>query len=450
MCRVSSQRTQIRRANSSSTRNVTSARLPIGVAHTASGISRAGRALDTAEVGRERAGDDGRPHARGYHSGPHGRGRQALPAVSRRPQEGQGPTPARRAPRRSPLARPDARRSAPSLGPLDRARRRRPASPRRSLGHPRLPLVREWRGQGERAASARCESPAREARPLAALRADDDPRDRHRRRTRAGPRATRTARTRSCSLHLDPGTHRISYLSIPRDLRVEIPGYGSSKINAANQIGGPALTLATVKALTGLPIDHVVVVDFDGFEELIDAIGGIEVNVPKPILSNRFDCPYKPDALRRMGGLALREGHAAHGRAAGARLLAHPRRTSSTRPTRTSRAATASRSSPMPSATRSRASARSSACRSWATSSRRRSRPTSRPGSCAQLGWVRFRSSRLAALPPRRRAELDRRRVGAPRLRGQRRRDLDVARPLGSPRRRRRGRSTAPAARGAS
>jgi polyisoprenyl-teichoic acid--peptidoglycan teichoic acid transferase len=95
-------------------------------------------------------------------------------------------------------------------------------------------------------------------------------------------------------VHLDPETHRVAYLSIPRDLQVDIPGYGTSKINAANQIGGPALTLATLKQLTGLPIDHVVVVDFDGFKELIDAIGGIEVNVPKPILSNKFDCPYKP------------------------------------------------------------------------------------------------------------------------------------------------------------
>jgi LCP family protein required for cell wall assembly len=95
-------------------------------------------------------------------------------------------------------------------------------------------------------------------------------------------------------VRLDPETHRLSYLSIPRDLRVEIPGYGTSKINAANQIGGPALTIATVKALTGLAVDHVVVVDFDGFKELIDAIGGIDVDVPKAILSNRFDCPYKP------------------------------------------------------------------------------------------------------------------------------------------------------------
>ena len=116
---------------------------------------------------------------------------------------------------------------------------------------------------------------------------------------------------RSDSLMLvrfDPKTHRVSYLSIPRDLRVEIPGYGTSKINAANQVGGPALTLATVKALTGLPIDHVVVVDFDGFEELIDAIGGIDVNVPKPILSNKFDCPYKPARCADWEGWKFEKG----------------------------------------------------------------------------------------------------------------------------------------------
>jgi LCP family protein required for cell wall assembly len=109
-------------------------------------------------------------------------------------------------------------------------------------------------------------------------------------------------------LHLDPGTHRISYLSIPRDLQVEVPGVGTSKINAANQIGGPALTLATVKTLTGLPIDHVVVVDFDGFRELIDAIGGIEVDVPKRILSNRVDCPYKPARCRDWEGWRFEKG----------------------------------------------------------------------------------------------------------------------------------------------
>ena len=109
-------------------------------------------------------------------------------------------------------------------------------------------------------------------------------------------------------LRTDPGKHRLSYLSIPRDLRVEIPGYGTSKINAANQIGGPALTIDTVRALTGLPIDHVVVVDFDGFRELIDALGGITVDVPKPILSNPFDCPLKPKQCREWEGWRFRKG----------------------------------------------------------------------------------------------------------------------------------------------
>lgn len=90
----------------------------------------------------------------------------------------------------------------------------------------------------------------------------------------------------------DPSHHRIAYLSIPRDLRVEIPGYGANKINAAFQFGGPTLAVATVKALTGLELNHVAFVDFARFKDLIDAVGGIEVDVPKPILSNRFDCPY--------------------------------------------------------------------------------------------------------------------------------------------------------------
>jgi LCP family protein required for cell wall assembly len=109
-------------------------------------------------------------------------------------------------------------------------------------------------------------------------------------------------------LRTDPGKHRMAYLSIPRDLRVEIPGYGTAKVNAANQIGGPALTIRTVRGLTGLPIDHVVVVDFDGFRELIDALGGIDVNVPKKILSNPFDCPYKPARCREWEGWRFAKG----------------------------------------------------------------------------------------------------------------------------------------------
>jgi LCP family protein required for cell wall assembly len=93
-------------------------------------------------------------------------------------------------------------------------------------------------------------------------------------------------------IHTDPGKHRLAFLSIPRDLRVDIPGHGTAKINAAFQEGGPALAVSTVKALTGLELNHVAFVDFDRFKELIDAVGGIDILVPKPILSNRFDCPY--------------------------------------------------------------------------------------------------------------------------------------------------------------
>ncbi len=97
-------------------------------------------------------------------------------------------------------------------------------------------------------------------------------------------------------LRTDPSRHRLIYLSIPRDLRVAIPGHGDDKINAAMQIGGPALAIKTVEEFTGLKIDHVVVVDFGSFEQLIDKIGGIDVNVPENILSNRFDCPYSTAA----------------------------------------------------------------------------------------------------------------------------------------------------------
>jgi LCP family protein required for cell wall assembly len=111
--------------------------------------------------------------------------------------------------------------------------------------------------------------------------------------------AARADASRSDSILLvrtDPGRHRLAYLSIPRDLRVEIPGHGANKINAAFQLGGPSLTLKTVRALTGLSPNHVVIVDFDDFRTAIDALGGVEIDVPKPIQSNRFDCPYKTDA----------------------------------------------------------------------------------------------------------------------------------------------------------
>jgi LCP family protein required for cell wall assembly len=97
-------------------------------------------------------------------------------------------------------------------------------------------------------------------------------------------------------MRTDPSHHRLYYLSIPRDIVVPIPGYSTQKINAAFQIGGPALAIRTIHDFTGLPINHVVVVNFADFKDLINAVGGIDVNVPRPIRSNRFDCPYATQA----------------------------------------------------------------------------------------------------------------------------------------------------------
>jgi polyisoprenyl-teichoic acid--peptidoglycan teichoic acid transferase len=113
--------------------------------------------------------------------------------------------------------------------------------------------------------------------------------------TDGGNRPGREGANRSDSIMLlrtDPGKRRLAFLSIPRDLQVEIPEVGVAKINAANQVGGPALALRTVRELTGLEVNHVAFVDFDRFEELIDAVGGIDIDVARPIRSSKFDCPY--------------------------------------------------------------------------------------------------------------------------------------------------------------
>jgi polyisoprenyl-teichoic acid--peptidoglycan teichoic acid transferase len=82
-------------------------------------------------------------------------------------------------------------------------------------------------------------------------------------------------------LRLDPDRNAIAVMSIPRDLKTEIPGYGTGKFNEAYAYGGPKLTLRTVKQLTGLPINHVVNVDFLGFVRAVDAIGCVYVDVDR-------------------------------------------------------------------------------------------------------------------------------------------------------------------------
>lgn len=82
-------------------------------------------------------------------------------------------------------------------------------------------------------------------------------------------------------VHVDPDQNFVSVLSIPRDLRVEIPGYGEQKINAAYAIKGARLSLETVQTVTGVDLDHYVNIDFDAFRQLTTDLDGIYVDVDR-------------------------------------------------------------------------------------------------------------------------------------------------------------------------
>ncbi|WP_322096214.1 LCP family protein [Pseudanabaena cinerea] len=83
-------------------------------------------------------------------------------------------------------------------------------------------------------------------------------------------------------VRLDPSDRAIKILSIPRDTQVPIPNYGVTKINAANVYGGAKLAQEVVSGtLNGVEIDRYVRVDTSGLISLVDAVGGIEVDVPK-------------------------------------------------------------------------------------------------------------------------------------------------------------------------
>ncbi|MEX2447575.1 MAG: LCP family protein [Solirubrobacterales bacterium] len=82
-------------------------------------------------------------------------------------------------------------------------------------------------------------------------------------------------------LRLDPDNEAIALMSIPRDLKVEIPGVGADKFSSAFAYGGPKLTLQVVKELTGLQINHIVNVDYLGFVRAVYAIGCVYVDIDR-------------------------------------------------------------------------------------------------------------------------------------------------------------------------
>ncbi len=82
-------------------------------------------------------------------------------------------------------------------------------------------------------------------------------------------------------VRLDPNKEATALMSIPRDLKVDIPGYGSDKINAAFSFGGPKLTLKTVRNLLAIKINHIVEVNFSGFQRAVNRLGCVYVDVDR-------------------------------------------------------------------------------------------------------------------------------------------------------------------------
>ena len=96
---------------------------------------------------------------------------------------------------------------------------------------------------------------------------------------------------------IDPIKNETSLLSIPRDTRVAIPRYGYDKINAAYAYGGEQLTQRTVEDFLGIRIDHYIIINTHAFQKIVDAIGGIDIDVEKRMY---YEDPWDDD-----GGLII-------------------------------------------------------------------------------------------------------------------------------------------------
>jgi LCP family protein required for cell wall assembly len=102
-------------------------------------------------------------------------------------------------------------------------------------------------------------------------------------------------------VRVEPAGKRISMLSIPRDLVVPIAGAGENRINAA-LTGGPGQLVTTIEQNFGFPIHHYVLIDFDGFRAIVDALGGIDVRFPYPSRDLKSGLNVRDAGCRHLNG----------------------------------------------------------------------------------------------------------------------------------------------------
>ena len=115
-------------------------------------------------------------------------------------------------------------------------------------------------------------------------------------------------RANADSIHLlavDPATGSGTVLGFPRDAWVEIPGRGKGKINSALRLGGPALMAETVRKLTGLPVHYTILTGFEGFQRMVDELGGVNVNVPRKMDDVSSGARFEPGWHHMTGSEAL-------------------------------------------------------------------------------------------------------------------------------------------------
>ncbi|SKB96838.1 transcriptional attenuator, LytR family [Arthrobacter sp. 49Tsu3.1M3] len=115
-------------------------------------------------------------------------------------------------------------------------------------------------------------------------------------------------------IHLPADRKSVYGISVMRDLWVDIPGHGTAKVNAALELGGLPLMTRTVEALLGAHIDHTVMLDFQGFAAMTDALGGVDVNIKQSFTATADDKVHFAAGVNHLNGLQalafVRERHA--------------------------------------------------------------------------------------------------------------------------------------------
>jgi LCP family protein required for cell wall assembly len=106
-------------------------------------------------------------------------------------------------------------------------------------------------------------------------------------------------------LAVNPKLRKGAIINIPRDTCAAIPGYGTTKINAANAYGGPPLMAQVINQLLGVHITYSVLVDFAGFGALVNGVGGITINVTQTMNDHDSGAYYQPGLYHVDGGGAL-------------------------------------------------------------------------------------------------------------------------------------------------